>query len=83
METCLPKALTIENTTRLNGLLEDKAKTVFAAERKTCPLCRMNFAQPIEDPQGVANVSGLGDTCPHCLEKQKKQMAFINNGLLK
>ena len=83
METCLPKALTIENTTRLNGLLEDKAKTVFAAERKTCPLCRMNFAQPIEDPRGVANVSGLGDTCPHCLEKQKKQMAFINNGLLK
>jgi Pyruvate/2-oxoacid:ferredoxin oxidoreductase delta subunit len=79
-QTCLPLALTIENTTRLNDLLEDTEKTAFAAARKSCSVCRMNFVRPAESADLPA---GLPDSCPTCREEQTKRLAFINNGLLK
>jgi ferredoxin len=79
-QVCMPKALTIENTARLNDLLEDKERTVFAAEKRSCPVCRMNFVRPTD----FADVpAGQPDTCPSCRERQDKQMAFIKNELFR
>ncbi|MCL4492957.1 MAG: 4Fe-4S binding protein [Nitrospirae bacterium] len=84
-ETCMPKAISTGETARLNHLLEDKELRVFEAERKQCSLCRMDFVQSMGSRQSSEGVPpGLPPgICPLCIDRHKKQMAFIQNGFMK
>ncbi|MBI3592674.1 MAG: hypothetical protein HY099_04240 [Nitrospirae bacterium] len=84
-ETCMPKAISIGETARLNHLMEDKEIRVFEAGRKQCSLCRMDFVQSRGSRQSSeGGPPGLPpDICPLCIDRHKKQMAFIQNGFMK
>ncbi|MCL4456459.1 MAG: 4Fe-4S dicluster domain-containing protein [Nitrospirae bacterium] len=81
-ETCLPKAVKIKETARLNYLLEDAEIKVFETERNACSVCGMDFVAATESLQ-ISGEPGTNDICPLCVSRHKKQMAFIQNGFIK
>jgi len=84
VDTCGPRAITIGESARLNCLIEDKTVKVFEAGRKICPVCRMDFILPSGDLSTAGGEApGLPDICPLCLDRHKKQQAFLQQGFLK
>ncbi|MEW6739681.1 MAG: 4Fe-4S dicluster domain-containing protein [Nitrospirota bacterium] len=80
VETCMPNAIKIKETARLNYLMENAEITLFESERKTCSICRFEFVQTAGDTESQ-DIGG--DICPLCVSRHKKQMAFIQNGFIK
>lgn len=74
VETCMPGAIKIKETARLNYLLENTEIILFETERKTCSVCRMDFACASTEE---------ADICPLCISRHKKQMAFVQSGFIK
>jgi ferredoxin len=80
VETCMPKAIRIKETVRLNYLLEDIEIKIFETRRKTCSICKIDFVQPRETILTAGQAAAGHDICPLCIDRHKKQMAFIQNG---
>ena len=80
-ETCMPKALKMKETARLNYLLENAEIRLFETERKTCSVCRFDFVQKTGESQ--TSEFGGSDICPLCIDRHKKQTAFIQSGFIK
>ncbi|MEW6410053.1 MAG: 4Fe-4S binding protein [Nitrospirota bacterium] len=79
IKTCIHKAINIKEQVSLNLLLEQREVKLLEAEKKTCPVCQMDFIHTPKSPRLLRDHAG-GDSkniCPLCIDRHKKQMSAI------
>lgn len=84
VKTCMPQAIKIGEKAGLHHLAGGQEIPIFTAESGKCAVCRFDFIRPVTDRPSFGNASpGPTDICPLCQSRREKQMAFIQNGLLR
>jgi ferredoxin len=67
VNTCLYKAIQPKETALLNNLLEKPEWVVFKGEKRSCPICQIDF------------IGSNAEICPFCLNTRRKKNELISS----